>query len=93
MRESAIEGKLTRDIKKAGGVALKFTSPGSRGVPDRLVLLPDGRHFFVELKRPGEKPEPLQLWWHEKLRALGHDVRVIDSPSGVKAFVEEVAPK
>ncbi|ODA08711.1 VRR-NUC domain-containing protein [Paenibacillus polymyxa] len=92
MLESRIEKRLQEKIKKRGGLALKFVSPGQRGVPDRLVLLPGGRMIFVELKRPGAKPEPLQAWWHDKLTALGFDVRVFDTLEGVDAFVQEVMP-
>ena len=44
-----------------GGIALKFTSPGMAGMPDRLVLLPEGKIYFVELKAPDMDLRPLQL--------------------------------
>ena len=79
MRERAIEQYLRDQVRAAGGRAYKFVSPGNNGVPDRLVILPPGRVVFVELKAPGRKPTPLQLAQHQRLRALGCDVRVIDS--------------
>ncbi|VEI61613.1 VRR-NUC domain-containing protein [Serratia rubidaea] len=79
VRESAIEKHLRVEVRKAGGVAYKFISPGVRGVPDRVVLLPGGRIVFVECKAPGEKPRPDQLRCHAKLHALGFDVVVLDS--------------
>ncbi|WP_413725376.1 VRR-NUC domain-containing protein [Sodalis sp. RH16] len=79
IRESAIEKHLRVEVKKAGGVAYKFISPGLRGVPDRVVLLPGGRIIFVECKAPGEKPRPEQLRQHARLYALGFDVVVLDS--------------
>ncbi|PIJ50648.1 nuclease [Erwinia sp. OLTSP20] len=78
-RESTIEKYLVAEVKKAGGIAYKFLSPGRRAVPDRLVLLPGGRAIFVECKAPGEKPRPEQLREHERLRALGFTVVVLDS--------------
>ena len=42
MLEKTIENKLTLAVKKAGGIAPKFVSPSFAGMPDRLVLLPDG---------------------------------------------------
>ena len=60
-------------------MAAKWVSPGMAGVPDRIVFLPGGRIIFVELKRPGEKPTPLQNRIIEMLRELGADVRVVDS--------------
>lgn len=64
MRETLIEQKLVKDTKAAGGIALKFTSPGFDGMPDRVLLFPDGRLCFVEVKAPGKKPRPLQLARH-----------------------------
>lgn len=50
MREKAIEQKLVQAVKAKGGIAPKFVSPGFSGVPDRLILLPDGKCGFVEVK-------------------------------------------
>lgn len=58
MREKDIEKKLSLMVKKAGGIAVKFVSPSFDGMPDRLVLLPDGVIAFVELKAPGKSPAP-----------------------------------
>ena len=55
MRENVVEKKPLRRLKKRGGLAVKFVSPGFNGVPDRLVLFPGGKMAFVELKAP-EKP-------------------------------------
>ena len=46
MREKIIEEKLTKAVKQNGGVCWKFTSPGTAGVPDRIVLMPGGRIAF-----------------------------------------------
>lgn len=86
MLEREIEAHLRKQIKGMGGKAFKFVSPGNDGVPDRLVCLPGGRIVFVELKAPGKKPTPRQLQRQDELRALGFDVRVIDSRAGVAAF-------
>lgn len=86
MLESAIERAFVARVKSLGGMAEKFTSPGRRSVPDRIVTLPGGVIIFVELKRPGGKPTVAQLRDHERRRALGCDVRVIDSLEAVNAF-------
>ena len=52
MRESDIERRLVQGVKKLGGRAYKFVSPGNVGVPDRLVVLPGGIVLFVEVKAP-----------------------------------------
>ncbi|KLU15566.1 MULTISPECIES: VRR-NUC domain-containing protein [Xenorhabdus] len=79
IREDVIERHLVNEVKKAGGIAYKFVSPGRRGVPDRIVILPNGRVVFVECKSPGEKPRPDQLREHERLRAMRQTVVVLDS--------------
>lgn len=78
-RESIVEKHLIAEVKKVGGVAYKFVSPGRRSVPDRIVLLPGGRLVFVECKAPGKSPRADQLREHERLRTLGFTVVVLDS--------------
>jgi hypothetical protein len=91
MLEKNIEKKLRDGVKKLGGQALKFTSPSFAGVPDRIVLMPGGRIWFVELKAPGKMPTLLQVAVHRTLSKLGFDVRVIDTPELVNAFLIEIA--
>lgn len=54
MNEKQIENKLTTAVKKSGGIALKLVCPSFAGMPDRLILLPDGHIGFAELKAPGK---------------------------------------
>lgn len=91
MLERKIESELGRAVKALGGLYWKFVSPGMSGVPDRIVALPGGRTLYVELKRPGEQPRPLQLKRHQELRDRGHRVYVIDSLEGVRSFIQEVS--
>ena len=90
MRESTIEHRLVTEVKKRGGIAPKFVSPGLDGVPDRLVLLPKGHLAFVELKAPGQKPRPLQVKRIEQLRALGYLAYCIDQPNQIGGILDEV---
>lgn len=90
MLEKNIENKLTTAVKKAGGIAPKFVSPSFAGMPDRLVLLPDGVFAFVELKAPGENPRSLQKARHRKLRSLGFKAYVIDSIDGIGGMLHEL---
>ena len=90
MREKEIEKKLILAVKQAGGIAPKFTSPGFDGMPDRIVLLPNGHIGFVEVKAPGEKPRPLQLARHEMLRQLGFQVYVLDSIEQIGGILDEI---
>lgn len=79
VRESIIEKHLVDEVKKIGGIAYNFVSPGRRSVPDRIVMLPGGRLVFVECKAPGEQPRADQLREHKRLRTLGFTVVVLDS--------------
>ncbi len=88
--EKQIEQKLVKAVKMSGGLALKFTSPGFYGMPDRLVLLPGGRMAFVEAKAMGCKPRPLQTLRHGMLRKLGFKVYVIDSEEQIGGMLDEI---
>ena len=88
MREKEIEIYLRDRVKKAGGKAYKFESPGNDGVPDRMVLFPGNKIYFVELKAPGKKPRPLQEKQMNVIKSFGCWVFVIDSKDGVEQFIE-----
>lgn len=90
MREKRIEQKLMMEVRRCGGMALKFVSPSYSGMPDRLILLPDGKVAFVEVKAPGKKPRPLQIKRHEMLRKLGFRVFVLDAASDILMILKEV---
>ena len=91
MRESKLERRLVSEIKRIGGIAPKFVSPGNRGVNDRLVILSGGRTIYVEMKAPGKPLEPLQVRWAKILRNLGHRVYKIDSDADIDKFIIEVS--
>ena len=90
MREKLIEQKLVRAVKAAGGIAVKFVSPGFDGMPDRLVLLPGARVAFVEVKAMGCKPRPLQVKRHEMIRSLGFVVYVLDDERKIGGVLDEI---
>ena len=90
MLEKRIEQRLRDEVKKRGGLALKFVSPGFAGVPDRLVLMPDGNVGFVEIKAPGEVPRPIQLSRHKLLRQLGFKVYVLDNIENITHIIDEI---
>ena len=90
MIEKQIENKLTMTVKKNGGIALKLVCPSFAGMPDRLILLPDGHIGFAELKASGKKPRPLQLSRHRLLRELGFPVYVIDDPEQIGGMIDEL---
>ena len=90
MREKNIEQKLVKAVKSAGGIAPKLTCPGFDGMPDRLVLMPEGRIGFVEVKAPGKEPRPLQVRRHEMLRNLGFKVYVLDDLEQIGGILHEI---
>ena len=90
MNEKFIEKKLAEAVKARGGLAPKFVSPSYAGMPDRLVLLPQGVFAFVELKAPGKKPRVLLTARHEMLRRLGFKVYVIDRTEQIGETLDEL---
>ena len=90
MLEKEVEKKLVRKVRMMCGQAWKFVSPGTAGVPDRIVLLPDGRMAFVEVKRPGEKMRPLQLRRKRQIEELGFKVYCLDDPEKVEEVLNEI---
>ena len=96
MRERDIEKHLVQRVKALGGELRKVQWVGRRGAPDRLVMLPrqmtqkdiwQRSAIWVELKAPGVKPEAYQLREHERMRAMGQRVVVIDSIEGVEELL------
>lgn len=100
VRERDIERHLVKRVKELGGEVRKVQWVGRCGAPDRLVMLPKqspeeaqfpfgrkARTTWVELKAPGVKPEAHQLREHERMRAMGQRVVVIDSIEGVEELL------
>ena len=88
-RVQDIERYLVLGVKKLGGRAYKFTSPGNSGVPDRIVILPKARPIFVELKADYGKLSRIQEVQINRLRELGQDVRVLYGMDSVRKFLDE----
>lgn len=87
MQEANIEKFLKKCVEDSGGLCLKFVSPSMAGVPDRIVLLPHGKIFFVELKAPGKKAKPHQERLHTVFKNLGATVYVADSKEKVREIM------
>lgn len=91
MLESEVEKKLCKKVKEElHGRAFKFVSPGQNGVPDRIVLVPMGRIYFVETKAPGKKLRKLQEWVRGLIQELGFVVLRIDTVEKVEMFIRQV---
>lgn len=87
MRESVVEMRLHEGVGEAGGMCLKWVSPGYGGVPDRIVLMPDEVVIFVETKAPDGVLESWQERCHRRLRALGFRVEVLWTIGDVEGFL------
>lgn len=88
--EKLLEKKLREAVKKMGGWAVKFWVVNLIGFPDRIVLMPGGRIWFVELKSEGKKPSAVQAAIHKKLIGLGFSVNVIDTQILLDEFLKEL---
>lgn len=89
MCESSIEKRLVTEVERVGGWCLKLPAIHNAGLPDRLCLFPGGEVVFVELKAFGKKPRKIQILMHQKLKALGFRVEVIDTAMGCKMLALE----
>lgn len=90
MLEKNIEEYFRDEIKKLGGRSYKFVSPGNSGVPDRIIFLPEGKIFFVELKTKKGTLSKLQRLQIRRLKKLGQDVRILYGMEEVKDFLDEI---
>ena len=88
--EKVIERKLVEAVKANDGMCIKLLCDNLLGLPDRMVLMPHSKIAFVELKTTGRKPRRIQVFMHNKLRALGFRVEVIDTIKGVEQFINNI---
>jgi len=88
MRESKIEAELRKSCLKNGYKTYKLQGVGVKNAPDRIILQPHGRAFFVECKAPGEVPNAAQLREHTRLKRLGFDVYILDTMEDIPLMME-----
>ena len=100
--ETDVENAVCRYARARGLMALKFTSPNRRSVPDRIFLAPGAAVFFIEFKRPGvTEATGAQLREHARLRRLGRSeehtrrlsftVHLVNSADAGKAIIDHWA--
>lgn len=90
MLEKEIEAKMRKKFKAGNVIFIKFTSPSLTGAPDRIVITPQGKIIFVELKKDGGVISARQKFVHKKLRGYHVDVRTVVGLREAMDFVEEV---
>lgn len=88
--EKVLERRLVKKVKDAGGWAIKLLPFEVAGLPDRMVLMPLGRVYFVEMKRFNEKPSKIQNVIHRKFEALGFPVEIIDRDEKIMEFINRI---
>ena len=90
MLESQIARNLVNGVKKLGGMCIKFTSPGTPGVPDRIIITATGKIIFAELKTEVGRLSKLQAYTIAEMRKRGADVRVVKGADAVKELLAEI---
>jgi hypothetical protein len=91
MLEKQIEAHLTKRVKALGGMAYKFTSPAHKGVSDRIVCLPDGQTWFVELKTEGGRLSPLQKVFAADMARMNQKYVCLWSKEDVEFWLQQNA--
>ena len=90
MSEKAIEGYLVKKVMEIGGLSWKFSSTSQNGVPDRIVIMPNGRIAFVELKSSQGRLSVIQEHVLVKLKKMNCEVHIIKSRTGVSKLISSL---
>ena len=90
MLEKQVERHLVNGVRKLGGLCLKFVSPGTPGVPDRIIITATGRIIFAELKTDTGRLSKIQNFTIGEMMRRGADVRVLKGLSSVKELLAEI---
>jgi hypothetical protein len=91
MKEKEIERHFVWAVERAGGKAYKFTSPGRKGVADRIACMPDGTTWFVELKTKGGRLSPLQKMFMSEMALLNQRYACLWTKEHVDAFAQTLS--
>lgn len=87
--EKDVERLLKKEVEKLGGMCFKLVSPGMRGTPDRLVLLPDGKVHFIETKTLSGRPSIQQMAFKKKIEERNGSVKILSGKEEVMTFIED----
>lgn len=90
MLEKSIESYLKKRVKEKGGIAIKFVPLAFTGLPDRIVLLPQGRIWFVELKAENGRTSKRQAFVQNMLTQLGFSCLQLNSKWKIDLFINEL---
>lgn len=89
MLEKEIESYFVKSVKAMGGLAYKFNSLSNRGVSDRIVVLPNGEAWFIELKTERGRLSALQKIFASDMRRLNQNYACLNSIEAVDRWATE----
>ena len=90
MKEKDLEAWVGQQVRRKGGMWLKWVSPGFTGVPDRIVVAGGGRIAFVEMKQEGGRLSRRQEYVLDMFRRFGFKVYVVYNKDQARAMLREV---
>ena len=87
--ETNIEKRLYKSVKNFGGRCIKLNPIWNIGIPDRMILMPNAKIYFIELKDESRVSKAQRAWivW---LINCGFDARVIRGKSELMEFLREI---
>ena len=88
MKEKIVENHFVWAVERAGGKTYKFTSPGRKGVADRIACLPDGSTWFVELKTKGGRLSVLQKMFMSDMTLLNQNYACLWTTEQIDEFIK-----
>ena len=88
MKEKIVENHFVWAVERAGGKTWKFTSPGRKGVADRIACLPDGSTWFVELKTKGGRLSALQKMFMSDMALLNQNYMCLWTTEQIDEFIK-----
>ena len=88
MKEKDVENHFVWAVERLGGKTYKFTSPGRKGVADRIACLPDGSTWFVELKTKGGRLSALQKMFMSDMTLLKQNYMCLWTTEQIDEFIK-----
>ena len=89
MKEKIVENHFVWAVERIGGKTWKFTSPGRKGVADRIACLPDGATWFVELKTKGGRLSELQKMFMSDMALMNQKYACLWSKEQIDGWIIE----
>ena len=88
--ESSLQGSIMYAARRLGFLAVKLRGHGRRGMPDLLLISPEGVVGFLEVKIPGGKLSALQERFINTLHQHGQRVATVWKLEEAIAFLQDM---